>query len=300
MENKYTQLEKYLADKKEIVDKAIEKFVPDKKITKIWDSMRYSLKAGGKRLRPALTLATAELFDCPLENVLPIACAIEMIHTQSLIHDDLPGMDNDDLRRGKPTNHIVFGEAIAIIAGDALFAQAFNVISKDTPKSVKAENILKVIDDISHSAGPDGMCGGQAMDLTIEKEGGEINSAVLQYIHTHKTGDMIRTSVRSAAIISDASDEQIIALTLYAENIGLAFQIADDILDITGATEDLGKTSGKDITQNKLTYPRLFGLSESKKMAENCVENAIKNIERFGEKAKYLKLLAEYIIKRKS
>ena len=300
MENKYTKLETYLADKKEIIDKAIDKYVPDKKITKVWGSMRYSLKAGGKRLRPALTLAVAELFDCPVENVLATACAIEMIHTQSLIHDDLPGMDNDDLRRGKPTNHVVYGEAIAIIAGDALFAQAFNVIAKETPKSVKAENLLKVIADISHSAGPDGMCGGQAMDITLEKEGGEVNAALLQYIHTHKTGDMIRTSVRSAAILANADENQLNALTLYAENIGLAFQIADDILDITGATEDLGKTIGKDVTQNKLTYPRLFGINESRKMAETCVNNAIKNVEIFGEKGQYLKLLAEYIIKRKS
>lgn len=300
MENKYKKLEQYLAGKKEIIDNAIDIFVPDKKITKVWDSMRYSLKAGGKRLRPVLTLATAELFNLDQAIVLPTACAIEMIHTQSLIHDDLPGMDNDDLRRGKPTNHVVYGEAIAIIAGDALFSQAFNVIAKDTPKSVKAENIIKVILDISRSAGPDGMCGGQAMDITLEKEGAEINDALLQYIHTHKTGDMIRTSVRSAALLADASEDQLQALTLYAENIGLAFQIADDILDITGATEELGKTSGKDVTQNKLTYPRLYGIDESRKMAEQCVKNAILNLEIFKEKADYLRLLAEYIIQRKS
>jgi geranylgeranyl diphosphate synthase type II len=300
MDNKYSKLEKYLSDKKQIIDQALDNFVPDKKITKVWDSMRYSLKAGGKRLRPILTIASSELFGTPLENVLPTACAIEMIHTQSLIHDDLPGMDNDDLRRGKPTNHVVFGEAIAIIAGDALFAQAFQTISKETPKSVNPENIIKVIVDLSHSSGPDGMCGGQAMDITLEKEGGEVNDAILQYIHTHKTGDMIRTSVRVGAILSNASQEELNSLTMYAENIGLAFQIIDDILDITGVTEELGKTIGKDVTQNKVTYPRLYGIQESQKMAEKCVENAIKNIEIFGEKAYYLKLLAEYILKRKS
>lgn len=300
MENKYSKLEKYLADKKEIVDQAIDSFIPDKKITKVWDSMRYSLKAGGKRLRPVLALATSELFDCPPEHILPTACAIEMIHTQSLIHDDLPGMDNDDLRRGKPTNHVVYGEAIAIIAGDALFAQAFNTIAKETPKTVNPENLIKVIADLSHAAGPDGMCGGQAMDITLEREGGEINDATLQYIHTHKTGDMIRTSVRTAAILANASQEQLNSLTMYAENIGLAFQIVDDILDITGATEELGKTIGKDVTQNKVTYPRLYGLTESRKMAERCIENAINNLQMFGEKAEYLSLLAEYILTRKS
>ncbi|MFN8578469.1 MAG: farnesyl diphosphate synthase [Candidatus Sericytochromatia bacterium] len=300
MENKYNRLEEYLAEKKQIVDQALENYVPDKKITKVWDSMRYSLKAGGKRLRPVLTIAVSELFNTPLEYVLPTACAIEMIHTQSLIHDDLPGMDNDDLRRGKPTNHVVFGEAIAIIAGDALFAQAFYTISKQTPKEVNPENIIKVMVDLSHSSGPDGMCGGQAMDITLEKEGGEINDAVLQYIHTHKTGDMIRTSVRCGAILSNATQEQLNNLTMYSENIGLAFQIVDDILDITGETKELGKTTGKDVTQNKVTYPRLYGLEESRKMAERCIENAINNLESFGEKAYYLKLLAEYILNRKS
>lgn len=300
MDNKYNKLENYLSEKKKLVDDAIERFVPDKKITKVWESMRYSLTAGGKRLRPVLTIAVSELFDTPIENVLPTACAIEMIHTQSLIHDDLPGMDNDDLRRGKPTNHKVFGEAIAIIAGDALFAHAFNTMVKETPKEVKPENLLKVINDISHSSGPDGMCGGQAMDITLEKYGGEVNDATLQYIHTHKTGDMIRTSVRSGAILSDSTAEQLTALTMYAENIGLAFQIVDDILDIVGQTEELGKTIGKDETVNKLTYPRLYGLTESRKMAERCVENAIKNIEIFGDKAYYLRSLAEYILNRKS
>ncbi|MBC7474011.1 MAG: polyprenyl synthetase family protein [Candidatus Sericytochromatia bacterium] len=300
MDDNFLRLEKYLADKKEVIDKHLDKYIQVKGPSKIWESMKYSVMAGGKRLRPVLSLTTAELLDFPIENVLPIACAIEMIHTQSLIHDDLPGMDNDNLRRGKPTNHVIFGEAMAIIAGDALFAQAFNLIIRETPKSVKPENILKAIYDLSIAAGAEGMCGGQAMDITIEKSNEEIDSAIVQYIHTHKTGAMLRTSVRSAAIMADANPEKIKALTSYAENIGLAFQIVDDVLDVVGLTEDLGKTIGKDQKSNKATYPRLYGITESMNMAENHVNRGINDLLIFGDKAEYLILLAEYILKRKS
>lgn len=221
-----------------------------------------------------------------------------MIHTQSLIHDDLPSIDNDDLRRGKPTNHVVYGEAMAIIAGDALFAYAFNLIVRETPKSVSPERILSVIYELSQAAGADGMCGGQAMDVTLEKDGGEVDDATLQFIHTHKTGAMIRTSVRTAAILAGATEEQLNALNLYSENIGLAFQIVDDVLDVTGKTEQMGKKAGKD--QNKATYPKFYGITESMNIAENHINLAIKNLELFGEKAQYLRLLAEYTLKRRS
>jgi geranylgeranyl diphosphate synthase type II len=297
MEDNFLKLEKYLAEKKEIIDQRLDKFVQSRGPTKIWESMKYSLMAGGKRLRPVLSLAAAEILGCDIEKVIPVACAIEMIHTQSLIHDDLPSLDNDDLRRGKPTNHVVYGEALAIIAGDALFAYAFNLIVKETPVSVSRENLARVIQEISHAAGADGMCGGQALDISIEKKT-EVDDAILQFIHTHKTGAIIRAAVRSAAILAGADEEQLFSLTLYAENIGLAFQIVDDVLDVTGKTEQLGKKAGKD--QNKATYPRLYGIRESMNIAENHVKLAIKNLEIFGEKAEYLKLLAEYTLNRRN
>jgi geranylgeranyl diphosphate synthase, type II len=271
--------------------------VPNRGPTKLWESMKYSLMAGGKRLRPILSLAVAEVLNCDIEKVIPVACAIEMIHTQSLIHDDLPSLDNDDLRRGKATNHVVYGEALAIVAGDALFAYAFNLIAKETPSDVNREILVKVIQELSHAAGPDGMCGGQALDVALEKSG-EIDDATLQFIHTHKTGAMIRASVRTAAILANAGEEELLCLTLYSENLGLAFQIVDDVLDVTGVTEQLGKNAGKD--QNKATYPGLYGIDESMEIAENHINLAIKNLEIFGEKAEYLKLLAEYVLKRRS
>jgi geranylgeranyl diphosphate synthase type II len=252
--------------------------------------------AGGKRLRPVLTLAVADIFSCDLEKVLPAACAIEMIHTQSLIHDDLPAMDNDDLRRGKPTNHIVFGEDLAIISGDALFSYAFFVISRNTPTSVDPRVLIRVIDELAFASGPDGMCGGQAMDISVNNLA-DLDDAILQFIHTHKTGAMIRASVRIGAIISGATNEELTALTLYAENIGLAFQIIDDVLDITGKAEKIGKTPGKD-QEKKFTYPRLYGLEESIKMAENHINYAIENLSIFGDRAKYLQQIAEFTLKR--
>lgn len=297
MEDNFLKLEKYLAVKKEIIDKRLDIYVQNRGPTKLWESMKYSLMAGGKRLRPILTMATAEVLDCDPEIVIPVACAIEMIHTQSLIHDDLPSLDNDDLRRGKATNHVVYGEALAIIAGDALFANAFNLLVKETSLNVSRENLLKVVQEISHAAGADGMCGGQALDIALEKYN-RVDDATLQFIHTHKTGAIIRASVRAAAILANAAEEQLFSLTLYAENIGLAFQIVDDVLDVTGKTEQLGKKAGKD--QNKATYPGLYGIKESMNIAENHVNLAIKNLEIFGEKAEYLKLLAEYTLKRRS
>lgn len=297
MNDNFLDLENYLSEKKELIDLHLEKYVKNKGPTKIWEAMKYSLMAGGKRIRPILTLAVAEILNCEFEKVLPVACALEMIHTQSLIHDDLPSIDNDDLRRGKPTNHVIYGEAMAIIAGDALFAYAFNIIVRETPVSVSRERVLTAIQEISHAAGADGMCGGQAMDIAVEKQG-QPDDATLQFIHTHKTGAMIRAAVRTGAILAGADDEQLHALTFYAENIGLTFQIIDDVLDVVGDTKSLGKTAGKDY--NKATYPNLYGIGESLKIAENHTNLAIKNLELFGEKARYLKLLAEYTLKRKS
>lgn len=300
MEFHFSKLDNYLSQKKEIIERKLESFIQIKGPTKLGEAMKYSLMAGGKRIRPVLALAVAEILGCKEENVLPVACALEMIHTQSLIHDDLPCIDNDDLRRGKPTNHVVYGDAMAVIAGDALFALAFNIIAAYTPSEVPKELVVKVIEEISNAAGANGMCGGQVMDITLEKqyEKIELNDAILQFIHTHKTGAMLRASVRGSAIIAGATPEQLDALTMYSENIGLVFQIVDDVLDVTGKPEQLGKNTGKDTF--KATYPRLYGVAESMKIAENHINTAIKNLEIFGSRAEYLELLAKYTLTRKS
>lgn len=297
MSNNFTELESYLEKQKKLIDFSLKNYVKDNLDFKIWESMDYSLMAGGKRLRPILTLATSELYNTKPEIILPSACAIEMIHTQSLIHDDLPGMDNDDLRRGKPTNHVVFGEAMAIIAGDALFALAFNVISK-TPKEIPLERILKVIEELSEYSGANGMCGGQAMDITFERSGKNIDEETLKFIHTHKTGDMIRVSVRSGAILSGASENELSKLTSYSEAIGLAFQIIDDVMDVTSTAEQMGKKTNKDI--NKATYPRFYGVDKSLEIAQNQIDYAIDLLSYFGDKANILKLLAQYVVRRKN
>jgi geranylgeranyl diphosphate synthase type II len=293
----FSKLEKYLSVKKDIIDARLKSYFPHNDTNIIWESMGYSLMAGGKRLRPLLTVAVAEVFDYPVENVIPAACAIEMIHTQSLVHDDLPAMDNDDLRRGKPTNHVVFGEAIAIITGDALFASAFMTISKYTPELVGSEKIVKVIFEIAEAAGAGGMCGGQALDVTLEKNAGlNFNEEILYTVHRQKTGALIRAAVRSGAILAGTTDAQLENLTEYSENIGLAFQIIDDVLDVTGDSEKLGKKAQKD--DNKLTFPKIFGVDKSLEIAEKHVNYALENISSFGEKSEYLELLAHYILKR--
>jgi geranylgeranyl diphosphate synthase type II len=298
MNNNFVELERYLEKQKKVIDESLFGYVKDKVNFKIWESMTYSLMAGGKRLRPVLTLATSELFDTNSSFVIPSACAIEMIHTQSLIHDDLPGMDNDDLRRGKPTNHIVFGEAVAIIAGDALFALAFHTIANKTPKGLPPERLLKVIEELSNYSGADGMCGGQAMDITFEKSGKDIDEETLKFIHTHKTGDMIKVSVRAGAILSGASESELSKLTSYSEAIGLAFQIIDDVMDVTSTAEQMGKKTNKDI--NKATYPRFYGVEKSLEMAQNQIDFAINILNDFGAKADMLKLLAQYVVRRKN
>ncbi|MEK7434002.1 MAG: polyprenyl synthetase family protein [Cyanobacteriota bacterium] len=292
----FTELDRYISEKQKIINQKLDEYTPLNSYTKLTESIRYSLLLGGKRLRPVLTIAVAEILNTPIENVLPSACAIEMIHAQSLIHDDLPGMDDDELRRGKPTNHIVYGEALAIIAGDALFSHAFNTIVSKTPKNVKPELILKVIEEISTSAGFLGMCGGQAMDISFEKSNDEVTKEILEYIHTHKTADIITVSVKTGAILSNANEKELDALTKYAENIGLAFQIMDDVMDITKTEEEMGKKTNKDLDKNKATYPRLYGVEKSCRIAEEKINTAIKEISFFGEKAKYLEALAKYVI----
>jgi geranylgeranyl diphosphate synthase type II len=230
--------------------------------------------------------------------VLPAACAMEMIHTYSLIHDDLPAMDDDDFRRGNPTNHKVYGEATAILAGDALLTEAFILLSRPEEGGDPVAR-LKVICEIAHASGSRGMVGGQVVDM--ESEGrGEIDLATLSYIHTHKTGALIRASVRSGAILGGATVESLAALTRYGDAIGLAFQIADDILDVEGTTEELGKDAGSDQARGKATYPALVGLEASKARAQELVQMALDALAPFDERAEPLRAIASYIVSRKS
>jgi geranylgeranyl diphosphate synthase, type II len=263
---------------------------------KVVEAMTYSLEAGGKRIRPILVLAGAEAVGGSINDVMPLACAMEMIHTFSLVHDDLPAMDNDDLRRGKPTNHNVFGEAIAILAGDALLAEAFRLIAK-LGETIDPKVAIEILSDVALATGHAGMVGGQVIDL--ESEGKTISVDELQQLHQLKTGKLIRVSVVSGAKCAGATTQQIESLTTYGEAIGLAFQIADDILDIEGSTEQLGKPQGSDTDSNKSTYPALIGMEESKRLATQVIDDAITALEGFDEKADPLRKIAKFIISRK-
>jgi len=288
-------LSKYLAERQTLVEAALERFVPIIYPEKIYEAMRYSLLAGGKRLRPILCLATCELASGTLEMAMPTACALEMIHTMSLIHDDLPAMDNDDYRRGKLTNHKVFGEDIAILAGDGLLAYAFEIAAQT--ENVPAERLVQVVARLGRAVSAAGLVGGQAVDLECEGKP-DVTIETLNFIHTHKTGALLEASVVCGAIIAGISATDLQCLSRYAENIGLAFQIVDDILDITATQEELGKTAGKDLQARKATYPSLWGLEESKRRALQLVEDAQAQLAPFGEKARPLLALAEFITTR--
>ncbi len=259
--------------------------------------MAYSVLAGGKRLRPILVIAAAEAVGGDRRAVLPFAVAAEFIHTYTLIHDDLPALDNDDTRRGKPTNHKVFGEAIAILAGDALLTEAFVLMTHSRLMDRASEgNILKAAHEMSVALGSGGMIGGQVVDL--ESEGKPIDPETLEYIHVYKTGHLIRACIRSGAILSGAERRQLNALSRYGAHIGLAFQIVDDILDITGDEAKLGKNVGSDVGKDKATYPALYGLEESKKKAEELVEESIACLESFDDRADPLREIARFFVQR--
>lgn len=259
------------------------------------DCMQYSLMAGGKRLRPVLALATAEMLGSTPYEVLAFACSIEMIHTYSLIHDDLPAMDNDDYRRGKLTNHKVYGEAMAILAGDALLNLAYENMIEDTIAS-KNNNKLEAMRIIAKYAGALGMIGGQVIDL--ESEGKKIAEDKLKTMHKLKTGALIKAPVESAAVICGASNEELSLLSKFAANLGLAFQIKDDILDVEGSIEDMGKKPGSDALCDKTTYVTMYGLDESKKLLENVTAEGISYLEKFHTKAHFLRDLAMSLVKR--
>ena len=258
-------------------------------------AMEYSLMAGGKRLRPILLMAAADAINNSGEKFITVADALEMIHTYSLIHDDLPAMDNDDYRRGKLTNHKVFGEATAILAGDALLTLAFEVVLRQ--KDVPPEILLAVLKEISIAAGVSGMVGGQAIDL--RSEGVQIDLATLKLMHLGKTGALFKAAIRSGAILAGANDEQLKSLTKYAENFGLAFQITDDILDVTGDEKILGKPTGSDVKNHKSTYVSLTSLDEAKQLAQKSVDDAINSLVIFGSEADLLREIVISLINRK-
>ena len=287
--------EKYLIETKKVVEDALDFSLSPEKPEILRESMRYSLLAGGKRIRPILCLASCSLAGGDPNFAVPTAVAIEMIHTMSLIHDDLPSMDNDDLRRGRPTNHKVYGDAIAILAGDALLTRAFEMVSLRSP-GVSPERLLNVVGELSLVAGAPGLVGGQVVDL--ECEGKEVDLETLEYIHLHKTGALLKACVRTGAMIAGADTKMLEALTKYARGIGLAFQIIDDILDVTSNSEILGKTAGKDLLADKTTYPKLLGLEESKRRALSLVNNAKEAIMPWGKDAICLIALADFITNR--
>jgi geranylgeranyl diphosphate synthase, type II len=289
----------YLAKKKDTVDKALEKLVPPGKTfpTSVHEAMRYSLFGGGKRVRPILAIAAAEAIGAKTTDLLPIAGSLELIHTYSLIHDDLPAMDDDDFRRGRPTCHKVYGEAVAILAGDGLLNMAFEVMSDPRwLKVIPANRLIDIIKEISTASGVFGMVGGQVVDM--ESEGTDVDPPTLEYIHTHKTGALIRASVRVGALYAKAGKRQFTALTHYGEMVGLAFQIADDILDVTGTREEIGKDVGSDIKKGKKTYPSFYGLEESRARALEVADKAVQALKDFDRKADPLRELAKFIVNR--
>lgn len=292
----FTNLKTALQQTASEVQLALQEFLPQGRPECLHESMAYSVNAGGKRLRPALVLWTAELLGGNKEQVMPVACALELIHTYSLIHDDLPCMDDDDLRRGKPTNHVIYGEALALLAGDGLLTHAFTVMARTIEKGVNPAQLIRVIQEVSEAAGSLGMVGGQVVDM--ESEGKEIDLETLQFIHANKTGALFRASIRSGAILSGATEEDLERLTEFAEYLGLTFQITDDILDVVGDEEKLGKPIGSDESHGKATYPALVGLEESRRLAnESCVK-AKAALAVYSERAELFCELMDFILER--
>ena len=293
-------LKAYLAARVSEVDAALARVLPpeDAAPPTLHRAMRYSVQAGGKRLRPILVIAGAEAVGGNAEQVMETACALELIHTYSLIHDDLPAMDNDDYRRGRLTNHKVFGEAIAILAGDALLTLAFKLIALNGARTGDARIIAALVTDIADAAGTDGMVGGQVVD--IQSEGKAVSAETLDYIHTHKTAALIRASLCAGALLAGATPAQRASIATCGDALGLAFQIVDDILDVEGSSEELGKTAGKDAQQQKATYPAYHGLEASRAKARVLIEQAKVALAPLGERAEPIRALADFIFQRRS
>jgi len=294
-------IHRYLQEKKEIVDSALERYLPEKEevTSSLRKAIQYSLFAGGKRIRPILSIASYEAVGGKGESILPFACALEMIHTYSLIHDDLPAIDNDDYRRGKPTCHKVFGEAIAILAGDGLLTEAFRLMTNQPARDRRPRNggvVLELVNEVARAAGVLGMVGGQVVD--VESEGKAVDLPTVQYIHARKTGAMIAASVWVGARLGGAEGEILHALTCYGESLGLAFQIVDDILNVEGKAALLGKNTGSDLSRGKATYPSVLGMEESKKKGRELVEISVEALKQFGPEADPLREIARFVAAR--
>ena len=294
------EFKEILKNKIDYVENLLQEYMPKEEGYQetIMKAMNYSLKAGGKRLRPILTLESCKIVGGKEEDAIPFAMAIEMIHTYSLIHDDLPALDNDDLRRGKPTNHKVFGEGMATLAGDALLNYAYEVMLSSSINRENPHKYLRAIYEIATHAGIYGMIGGQVVD--VESENKVIEKEKLDFIHLNKTAAMIVGCMRAGAIIGDSTEEELKKITKYGRNIGLSFQIVDDILDITGDEEKLGKPIGSDIENHKSTYPSLLGLEKSRQIARQLIEEGKSSIEGLSSEVDFLNQLGDYIISRDS
>ena len=304
-----SDLRDWLEARRADVERALERFLPASPACppRVGEAMRYSVFAGGKRLRPMLALAAAESVamangrdvSAARAAALPTACALELIHTYSLVHDDLPAMDDDTLRRGRPTNHVVFGEGLAILAGDGLLTEAFALMSREPRDPGAAPRKLRAICVVAEAAGACGMVGGQAVDLEAAGTGASFDGDGLRAMHARKTGALIRASAAAGAVMAGASDAQIEAIERFASELGLAFQIVDDILDVEGASAELGKTAGKDAAAGKPTYPALYGLEESRRMAGECVDRALAALDtQPGLRDGHLPGIAQWVTRR--
>ena len=294
-------IETYLRDRKKRIDSVLDTFLPLERDypPRLCEAIRYGVMGGGKRIRPILAMAAFDAGGGKGDVILPFACALEFIHAYSLIHDDLPAMDDDDLRRGRPTVHRVFGEAVAILAGDALLTEAFRTMSRGAlDYRITPDVAVEIVHDVAVAAGWGGLVGGQTVD--IESGGRDIDLPTLEYIHRHKTGALILASLRTGARLSGISSEKLAAITRYGEKVGLAFQIADDVLDVVGDSATLGKQVGSDEAKKKATYPALVGVEESRRLAGNLVDEAVSCLTVFEERGEPMRQIASYVIRRSS
>jgi geranylgeranyl diphosphate synthase type II len=292
------ELKNWIEKNIKIIDSSLEAFLPEinNRQVNIYKSMRYSLLSGGKRIRPLLMIASYEIYEKPLRDILPFACALEMIHAYSLIHDDLPSMDDDDFRRGKPTNHKVFGEAMAILAGDGLLNKAFEtVLNNCSENSLNTSIIFECLQLLASASGTEGMIGGQVVDMFIEEK----NIDYLEYMHRLKTGALIKAACQIGATAGGATEKELQAISAYAEYVGLAFQVKDDILDYTADEEELGKPVNSDEKNKKLTYVSLMGLDKSEILLKEYTTKAIESLSVFDNRGKRLKEIAEYLLERR-